>query len=262
MTARRPVFASRQCGGGPSPRLAAFQARRRRAAATELTPIPSNRLIDLLPPPDRALLLAHCALVTMHRGEVLAERDAPTRHVYFPLAGAVSLATRTDGHPVLEVSLVGHEGLVGVQVALGVLNNPLQAVVMLPGTAQRLEAAAFMQLLAASAALHACLQQHLYTRLLLLSASSGCLRFHAIGPRLARWLLMGQDRAGGDSFQVTHEALSQLLGVRRAGITLAALALQRDGLIAYRRGLLTVLDRPRLQAAACSCYAAGACLDR
>lgn len=219
-------------------------------------PAPTNRLIDLLPPEDRARLLACCTLVALQRGELLAERDAVTRQVYFPLAGAVSLAIRTDGHPALEVGLVGREGLVGAQVALGVLVDPLQAVVMLPGPAQRLPATALQALLTGSAALRGCLHGHLHTRLLLLGASSGCLRFHAIGPRLARWLLMGQDRAGGDSFSVTHEALSQRLGVRRAGITLAALALQREGLIAYRRGLLTVLDRPRLEAAACSCYAA------
>jgi CRP-like cAMP-binding protein len=99
------------------------------------------------------------------------------------------------------------------------------------------------------------LDRYLYVMLVQMATSAACLRFHMIGPRLARWLLMSQDRMRSDSFHITHEFMAYMLGVRRVGVTLAAGALQADGLIRYHRGELTVLDRGRLEAAACNCYA-------
>ena len=114
----------------------------------------------------------------------------------------------------------------------------------------------FCRELARSSALQRCLNRHLYVLMSQFAVSAACLRFHLIGPRLARWLLMTQDRASSDSFHVTQEFLSYLLGVRRVGITAAAGALQLAGLIEYRRGTLVVLNRRGLEAAACGCYAA------
>lgn len=215
-----------------------------------------NHLIELLPRKDRLRLLAVCEPVQLRLAEVLCERDKPTRYVYFPTDGFISLVTEIDSHPGLEVGLVGREGMLGAQLALGVAMAPLNALVQCPGAAWRISTAAFRSELARSAALQCSMNRYIYVLMAQLAASTTCLRFHQIGPRLARCLLMSQDRAHSDSFHVTHEILAYMLGVRRVGITMAAGALQRGGLIEYHRGELTVIDRAGLEAAACSCYAA------
>ena len=215
-----------------------------------------NHLIELLPRRDRARLLALCEPVPLVLSELLVEAGTPTRHVYFPTEGFISLVARVDGHPGLEVGMVGREGMVGAPLAVGVTISPLRALVQGPGSALRMGLVSFKRELAGSPALKRLLDRYFYVLMAQLVSSAGCLRFHLISPRLARWLLMTQDRAHDDSFHVTHEFLAYMLGVRRVGVTMAASALQRQGLITYRRGELSVLDRPGLEAAACSCYAA------
>ena len=214
-----------------------------------------NHLIESLPRKDRLRLLALCEPVQLVLAEVLCHPGKPTRHVYFPVEGFISLVAQIDGKPVLEVGMVGREGMLGAQVALGVVTAPLHALVQGSGTAWRIDTKAFLGELARSEALQRGLNRYLYVLMVQLAASAACLRFHQIGPRLARWLLMSQDRAHADSFHVTQEFLAYMLGVRRVGITAAASALQRTGLIEYHRGELTVLDRGGLEAAACACYA-------
>ena len=215
-----------------------------------------NGLIELLPRADRQRLLTAGEAVEMTLAEVLSEAGQPTRHVYFPMEGFVSLISRVDAHPGLEVGMVGREGMLGVHVALGVPVAPLHAVVQGPGTALRIAVAPFRRELGHSAALQRSLGRYVNVLMAQLAGSAACLRFHLIGPRLARWLLMSQDRSHATHFRVTHEVLAAMLGVRRVGITMAAKALQRGGLIDYHRGDITVLDRPGLEAAACGCYAA------
>lgn len=214
-----------------------------------------NRMIAKLPSAERKRLLAACEPVELVLSEVLCERGNPSRHVYFPVDGFISLVAQIDDHPGLEVGMVGREGMFGAHHALGLATEPLRALVQGSGAAWRIDTAAFRRELAASAALQTCLNRYLYVLMAQLASSAGCLRFHVIGPRLARWLLMTQDRAHADHFHVTHEFLSYMLGVRRVGITTAAGALQRSGLVEYRRGEMKVLDRVGLEAAACSCYA-------
>ena len=214
-----------------------------------------NHLIELLPRKDRLRLLAVCEPVELALQEVLCEPQQPASHVYFPMRGFISLVAQIDGHPGLEVGMVGSEGMVGAHLALGVPASPLHAVVQGAGTAWRVDAGLFREALAASPALRQGMDSYIYVLMRQLAIAAPCLRFHPIGPRLARWLLMSQDRAHGDHFRVTHEFLAYMLGVRRAGVTVAAGALQADGLIDYARGHITVLDRPGLEAAACSCYA-------
>lgn len=215
-----------------------------------------NHLIELLPRKERTRLLAICEPVQLELSEVLSEAGTPTRHVYFPTEGFISLVALVDGSPSLEVGMVGREGMVGAQLVLGVVTAPLRSLVQGPGAAWRIGTKAFRSELERSPALQRGLNRYLYVLMAQLAASAGCLRFHQIGARLARWLLMTQDRAHADSFYVTHEFLAYMLGVRRVGITTAASTLQRSGLIEYHRGELTVLDRSGLEAAACGCYAA------
>jgi CRP-like cAMP-binding protein len=213
-----------------------------------------NHLIDKLPRAGRRALLAICEPVDLVLSDRLGATDVVTRFAYFPIDATISLVTPIDGKPVLEVGMVGREGMVGAELALGVLRSPLHAVVQGPGKAWRVPSAAFRRELARSPALRVLLNRYIYVLMVQLGASAACLRFHLIGPRLARWLLLMQDRARSDHFHVTHEFLAYMLGVRRVGITSAAGLLQRDGLIEYRRGELIVLSRSGLEAAACGCY--------
>jgi CRP-like cAMP-binding protein len=215
-----------------------------------------NHLIALLPRRDRVSLLAACEPVRLELGTVLCEPGEPTRHVYFPKDCFISLVTATEGEPGLEVGMVGREGMLGAQLALGVSAIPLHALVQGAGRAWRIAAAPFRHALSDSKALQLSLNRYVYVLMAQFAASAACTRFHRVEPRLARWLLMTQDRAHSDSFHLTHELLAHMLGVRRVGITGAACDLQRLGLIRYRRGAITVLDRAGLEAAACSCYAA------
>lgn len=143
----------------------------------------------------------------------------------------------------------------GVQVALGLDTSPLRALVQGSGGAWRIEATAFRIELNRSSALRFAINRYLFVLMAQLATSSACLRFHQIRPRLARWLLMNQDRAHSSTFHVTQEFLAVMLGVRHVGITKAACELQRAGLIEYRRGEVRVRDRPGLEAVSCSCYA-------
>ena len=217
---------------------------------------PQNRLLALLPGADRARLLSRGEPVQLDRGQVVQVPGEPTSHVLLPQGSVVALIARVDTHPGLAVGLVGAEGMVGGQAMLGSGREPVRAVVQGAGQAWRLALPIFRTELAASLALRRTVGRYLGVLMTQRATAVGCLRYHEIGPRLARWLLMSQDRARSDSFSVTHEALAGMLGVRRVGITVAAGDLQRQGLIAYRRGEVRVLDRHGLQAAACSCYAA------
>ncbi|MEJ8846041.1 Crp/Fnr family transcriptional regulator [Variovorax rhizosphaerae] len=215
-----------------------------------------NSLIAGLPLPDQERLLAVCEPVTLVLSEVLCESGTLTTHVFFPTEGFVSLVSVIDQSPGVEVGMIGKEGMLGAQLALGISVTPLRALVQGRGAALCITTPAFRTLLKHSPALQQSMHRYVYVLMKQLATSSACLRFHMIEPRLARWLLMSQDRAESARFRVTQEFLAYMLGVRRAGITAAAGALQRSGLINYSRGDIEVLDRRGLEAAACGCYAA------
>jgi CRP-like cAMP-binding protein len=214
-----------------------------------------NHLIELLPRRERARLLALCEPVQLTLTEVLVEPRRVLRHVYFPIEGFISLLKVVQGSPALEVGMIGSEGMLGAHLLLGVAKAPLRALVQGAGTTWRLGSAVFRAELTASLPLQAVLLRYVHVCMEQLASSAVCVSYHQIGPRLARWLLMTQDRAHSARFHVTQEFLASMLGVRRVGVTAAAGAMQERGLIAYRRGEMQVLDRRGLEAAACSCYA-------
>lgn len=217
-------------------------------------PIGQNHLIHMLPSRERVRLLSICKPVELVLGDVLCRPGETLRQIHFPVDSFISLVTNTDGHPGLEVGMIGREGMLGAHMALGVARVPLQGLVQGAGTAWRADVAAFRRVWQQSPLLQRVMGRYIYVLMTQLASSAACLRYHLIAPRLARWLLMTQDRAHADTFRVTQEFLAYMLGVRRVGVTAAAGALQDAGLIRYARGNMSILNRSGLEEAACSCY--------
>ncbi len=216
----------------------------------------NNRLLDALPSKDRLRFVAGCDTVKMLFANILSEPGNRIRHVYFPTEGMISLVAPMDGFARLEVGLIGNEGMLGTALVLGVDDSLLHALVQGDGSALRMEAAPFRRELAQCPALQRSLHRYVHVMMGQMAQTAACTRFHVVEARLARWLLMTQDRAHSDRFHLTQEFLAYMLGVRRVGVTKAASSLQKLNLISYNRGDIRVLDRVGLKAAACGCYQA------
>lgn len=215
-----------------------------------------NLLLQQLPKAARKRLLDQCELFDLTLSAELSVRGKPLSHAHFPLSGFISLVIDVDDYPALEVGMAGRESMLGAELMLGLAKTPWRALVQGEGKSWRIEAKALQLECKVSPELQRLMNTSLLVRLHQQALASACERFHMIGPRLARWLLMSQDRAQSDSFHVTQEFMALMLGVRRVGVTEAASEFQQSGLIRYHRGELTVLDRSALEAQACSCYAA------
>ena len=213
-----------------------------------------NHLLHLLPPSERQGILTSCEKVPLVRSTILWQPGLAMTHVYFPVAGLISVTATLEDGAGLEIAMIGREGALGAQVALGVVSAPLRATVQAAGWAWRLRNDHFQACLRAGPVLGQVFDRYGAVLMSQLVTSAICQCHHEVAPRLARWLMMHQDRMGPDSLSITQELLGVMLGVRRVSITSAAGALQRRGLIAYHRGTLHILDRTGLAAMACACY--------
>jgi len=214
----------------------------------------ANRLLAALPRKDYQRLLTGLEPVTLIFGEVLYETGKPIRNVYFPGDSLVSLLTPVEGHMALETGLVGREGMLGVPLALGIKTSPVCALVLGAGTALRMTSARFRSEHGKYGPLHKELSRYIHERMVQITQTAACNRFHPVEGRLARWLLMTRDRMGTNHFRLTQELLANMLGVLRVAVTKAAGALQQRKLISYRRGNISILDERGLEAASCRCY--------
>jgi CRP-like cAMP-binding protein len=213
-----------------------------------------NRLLAALPRKDYNRLVAQMARVPLPFAAVLYEPGDTIDYIYFPNHSVVSLLSTVEDRSTLEVGIIGNEGMVGLSVMLGVKTSPQRALVQGEGSAMRMKVAAFRKEVSGDGALQKLLYRHIHALMTQIAQSAACNRFHQVEARLARWLLMMHDRIGSDEFRLTQQFLSDMLGVRREGVTFAARSLQKNRLISYSRGHLTILNRAGLEAAACKCY--------
>jgi CRP-like cAMP-binding protein len=232
------------------------------ADALEDTPLalpkPSRRSNALLGRLPRALgerFLAQCDDVELIVDERLLFAGRRHPHVHFPQSGFIGLLADVAGHEALEVAVIGREGVDGAMLALGGAPSATRSVVLVGGRAWRIGLPRFRAELDASATLRQLVDQSVTRLFSQVAQAVPCTRFHSLPSRLALWLLRAQDRVGDSELRFTHLRLAGLLGVQRSAVTIAAGQLHRAGIIRYARGELRILDRDRLEAAACACYA-------
>lgn len=213
-----------------------------------------NSLIDSLPDRQRKSVLALCDRVDIALGTVLCEAGEPFRYVYFPINGSVSLIQTLHGQEPLETESIGSEGMLGAVLVLNINRASKLGVVQAPCIALRMTDTGMRAALKSHPALLRVMQRYLYVVLLELSKNACCLHFHDVGNRLSKALLQAHDRSTTDQLSLTHQRLAGMLGVQRGAVTIAAIKLQREGIIRYSRGKITVLDRKRLESSSCGCY--------
>jgi CRP-like cAMP-binding protein len=213
-----------------------------------------NRLLSALPHEVLSSLRPHLKPVSLPRGRVLCDAEEPLKRVYFVEAGLVSLVSVFEDGTTPEMATVGREGMVGIGIFLGGEHALGRYVVPVPGFALAIEASGFQGALRESPALRAACEAYAQAFLRHLLQNIACNAAHRVEQRCARWLLTCHDQAEHDAFELTQEYLAEVLGVRRSTVTVVAGTLQQAGLIRYRRGAITVLDRPGLEATACECY--------
>lgn len=213
-----------------------------------------NLILRSLPRKEFSQLFPSLEFVRLTLHQVMHEAGETIRSGYFLNSGLGSvLTTQPDGKTV-EVGLIGKEGFVGVPVIFGFKTSGLRVITQGDGTAYRADVDALLRLLPKCPALEKQLQRFSLMIGMQSTQLAACNRLHDVVERLARWLLMSHDRIGGTTLPLTQEFLSQMLGTRRASVTVAAGVLQKAGMIEYSRGAVTILDRPKLEAATCDCY--------
>ncbi|HYW47271.1 MAG TPA: Crp/Fnr family transcriptional regulator [Bryobacteraceae bacterium] len=214
----------------------------------------TNRLLARLEPGDYHALMLEAKVIPLKFRKMLLRQDERVDAVYFPLTCMVSLLVTSDGEPRMEMATVGREGVVGASEILQAQGAMGLNLVQIPGAAVRIKADAFRRLIGSRPLVRKTIDLHSYalTRQILYGAA--CNRLHSMEERCAHWLLMTHDRAGNDTFPITQEFLSHMLGVRRATVNVATGMLKKAAFIQYVRGKVTVMDRPGMESAACDCY--------
>lgn len=213
-----------------------------------------NRLLAALAPAEFRRLRPALEPVPLAYKQVLYPPGGPIDHVYFPHTGVASVVAVLAGRRTIEVGMCGREGAVGAGAALGDPTSPYLVQVQVAGDGMRIDLDAFRTAARTGGTLRRLLARYHAAYLTLTAQSAACNGTHRIDQRCCRWLLMTHDRMGADTFELTHEFLGTMLGVRRASVSEVLQPLQADGLIGYGRGRVTVLDRPGLEKAACECY--------
>ena len=214
-----------------------------------------NRILAALPAADYKRLLPHLEPLPLPLGLTLYEPGVRMTHVYFPTEGIVSLLYVMENGASAEIAVTGNEGLVGVSLFMGGESTPSSALVQSAGHAYRLEARILKREFGRGGELQHLLLRYTQALITQMSQTAVCNRHHAVEQQLCRWLLLSLDRIPSNQVDMTQELIANMLGVRREGVAEAARRLQEAGLIRYRRGRITVLDRPRLEQRVCECYA-------
>lgn len=215
---------------------------------------PENRLLAALPERERARLIPQLEILTLFAKETIYEAGEEMNYVYFPLDCIVVLISSVESQATVEVGLIGNEGLVGVQILMGAKQSTSQALILTEGKALRLQAAIVKKEAKRSSRMRELMLAYANALLTQSAQLAACHRYHTPQQRLARLLLMIDDRLKTAELRVTQDLLARLLGTRRATVTQAANQLHDSQLIESRRGRIKILDRPRLESVACSCY--------
>ena len=213
-----------------------------------------NHLLTLLPETDRARVLAQMDRVDTQHGDTLFRQHEPISAVDFPLHGVLSVVIVMEDGAVAEVGTVGNEGMAGIPLLNGTDHSPAQGFYQVPGASYRMPAGAFRDEVEKGGPFADIMRRYAQAFLNQVSQSAACNRLHALEQRLCRWILMSHDRSDGDRIALTQEFLAQMLGVRRATVSIAAGMLQKAGLIKYNRGVIHVLERDQLEQTSCECY--------
>ncbi len=216
----------------------------------------SNRLLGALPAEDYARLNEQLQRRDVEQKQDMGGAGQRIDEVHFPVDAVVSILTRMDDGPSVEIATIGNEGVVGLTVAWGgdAMNPREIATVQAPGEVESMDAGAFRAELQRQGALASLIERYTLAFFSQVSQQVACNGLHSVEQRCARWLLLTHDRVGVDEFPMTHEFLAQMLGVRRASVTVTAGILQRAGFVEFRRGRVTVVDRDGLEGSACECY--------
>jgi len=213
-----------------------------------------NHLLSVLPDIERERLTSHLDLVPLSLGEALYESGDKLNHVYFPTTSIVSLLYVMENGASAEIAVVGNDGIVGIALFMGGETMPNRAVVQSAGEAYRLSGQVLKGEFNRGGALQHLLLRYTLALLSQMAQTAVCNRHHTVDQQLCRWLLLSLDRLPANELTMTQELIANMLGVRREGVTEAAGKLQSAGLIQYRRGRITVLDRAGLEARVCECY--------